>query len=144
MDKRYDGSMGMIDVKPHSFYLQVAVQSGFPALLAILVFYIWYFVRSIKLYWKASYKEPMEIVGAGLWLATFTYMVISTLNDSTVNVAPIFWAIMGLGIAVNAIIREQRQAAVQAVETAETVAELSVTDAPKVKQSAKKRKRKKK
>lgn len=107
VDKTYDYSTSSMDVKPHCLYLQIAVQSGIPALLAVLVFYIWYFVTGVRLYAKASYQDGMEIIGAGLLLATFTYMVISFLNDSTVTVAPIFWIMMGLGIAVNEILKEK-------------------------------------
>lgn len=107
VDKTYDYSTSSMDVKPHCLYLQIAVQSGIPALLAVLVFYIWYFVTGVRLYAKASYQDGMEIIGAGLLLATFTYMVISFLNDSTVTVAPIFWIMMGLGIAVNEILKKK-------------------------------------
>ena len=107
VDKTYDYSTSSMDVNPHSLYLQIAVQSGIPALLAVLVFYIWYFVTGVRLYAKASYQDGMEIIGAGLLLATFTYMVISFLNDSTVTVAPIFWIMMGLGIAVNEILKKK-------------------------------------
>lgn len=108
VDKTYDGSLNALDVKPHCFYLQVAVQSGIPALAAILVFYIWYFITGIRLYAKASYQDGMEIIGAGLLFATFSYMVISFLNDSTVTVAPIFWIMMGLGTSVNEILKKKK------------------------------------
>lgn len=108
VDKVYDGTTTAIDVKPHCFYLQVATQSGIPALIAILVFYIWYFITSFKLYRTAAYENGLEIIGTGLLLATFTYMVISFLNDSTVSVAPIYWIMMGMGIAVNEIVKKQR------------------------------------
>lgn len=109
VNKVYDGSAGALDVKPHCFYLQVATQSGIPALLAVVVFYIWYFITCLKLYRKASYQNGLEIIGAGLMCATFTYMVISFLNDSTVSVAPIFWVMMGLGISVNEMVRKKNE-----------------------------------
>lgn len=109
VDKTFDGSNATVDVKPHCFYLQVATQSGIPALIAVLVFYIWYFVKSIRLYWKATYEDGMEVIGVGLLMATFTYMVISVLNDSTVSVAPIYWIMMGLGISVNELVRKNRE-----------------------------------
>lgn len=108
VNKAYNGTSSAIDVKPHCFYLQVATQSGIPALIAVLVFYIWYFITSFRLYRAASYQNGMEIIGAGLLLATFTYMIISFLNDSTVSVAPIYWVMMGLGIAVNEAVKKQQ------------------------------------
>lgn len=107
VDKIYDGSINGIDVKPHCFYLQVAVQSGIPAIIAIVAFYVWYFISSFKLYRKAAYQDGLEIIGVGLLLATFTYMVSSVLNDSTVAVAPIFWIMMGMGLAVNEMLKKK-------------------------------------
>lgn len=116
VDKTYDGSTSALDVKPHCFYLQVATQSGIPALIAVLVFYGWYFLTGIRLYAKASYQDGMEIIGAGLLFATFSYMVISFLNDSTVTVAPIFWIMMGLGVAVNEILKKRQEPQTEAAE----------------------------
>ena len=113
VNKVYDGSTTALDVKPHCFYLQVATQSGIPALIAVLVFYIWYFITSLKLYAKAAYQNSLEIVGAGLMCATFTYMVISFLNDSTVSVAPIFWIMMGVGVSVNELVKKSADASLQ-------------------------------
>ncbi len=106
VDKAYKGTGTQIDVKPHSFYLQVATQSGIPALIAVLAFYLWYFVQSIRLYRKAEFKDKKEIIGAGLLFATFTYMLTAILNDSTVAVAPIFWAMVGMGAAVNRMVMD--------------------------------------
>ncbi len=105
-----------IDMKPHCFYLQVAIQSGIPAFIALMVFYIWYFITSFKLYSKAQYQDPLEIVGAGLMFGTFTYMVCSTVNDSTVTVAPIYWLMMGMGLAVNELLKRKAETAAAEAE----------------------------
>ena len=76
-------------------------------MIAVLVFYIWYFITSFRLYHTAAYQNGMEIIGVGLMLATFTYMIISFLNDSTVSVAPIYWVMMGMGVAVNEAVKKQ-------------------------------------
>lgn len=78
-------------------------------MIAVIVFYVWYFVKSVRLYKKASYEDGTEVIGAGLLCATFTYMVISFLNDSTVAVAPIFWIMMGLGISVNEMVKRKQE-----------------------------------
>ncbi len=117
VDKTYDNSRTGVDVKPHCLYLQIAVQSGIPAAIAVIVFYIWYFITSFRLYYKAAYQDGLEIVGVGLMLATFTYMVISFLNDSTVTVAPIYWIMMGMGIAINEILRKRAASQPLAIKT---------------------------
>ncbi len=107
--KTYDGTQAALDVKPHCFYLQVATQSGIPAMIAVVVFYVWYFVTSLRLYRKAAFEDGLEVIGAGLMFATFTYMVVSVLNDSTVTVAPIFWVMMGLGLSVNQMLKKKNE-----------------------------------
>lgn len=107
--KIYDGVSTSVDVKPHCLYLQIATQSGVLALIAFLVLYGWYFATSFQLYRKSSFQDGMEVVGAGLFLATFTYMIVSFLNDSTVAVAPIFWIMMGMGLAVNGLLKGKKK-----------------------------------
>lgn len=109
VDKAYKGTETQIDVKPHSFYLQVATQSGIPALIAVLLFYLLYFIQSIRLYQNAVFADGLEIIGAALLLATFTYMVTAVLNDSTVAVAPVFWSMTGMGAAVNRMVISQKR-----------------------------------
>ena len=70
-------------------------------------------ITSLKLYAKATYQDGMEIVGAGLMCATFTYMVISFLNDSTVSVAPIFWIMMGIGVSVNEMVKKSSESSAE-------------------------------
>ncbi len=109
VEKIYDGMSTAVDLKPHNLYLQIATQSGVLALIAFLTLYIWYFIGSFRLYRKAAFQDEAEIIGAGLLLATFTYMVVAFLNDSTVAVAPIFWIMMGLGLAVNEIVKKNQK-----------------------------------
>ena len=109
VDKVYRGSQANSDAKPHCFYLQVAAQSGIPALIAVMALYIWYLVTCFRLYIHASYENGLEIIGVGLMLATFAYLISSVANDSTVAVAPIHWAMLGMGIAINEILKKQKE-----------------------------------
>lgn len=104
VDKAYKGTETQIDVKPHCFYLQVATQSGIPALAAVLLFYLLYVIQSVRLYRNAGFRDGLEIIGASLMFATFTYMLTAVLNDSTVAVAPVFWGMVGMGAAVNRMV----------------------------------------
>jgi hypothetical protein len=56
---------------------------------------------SFKLYIKGLYKDIYSQIGVAIFLSTFSYMVVSIANDSILAVAPIYWAMMGLGIATN-------------------------------------------
>ena len=92
---------GVTVTKPHNLYLQIWTQTGFLSLAGFLLLAGWYFVRSLKLYWNRPLKSFMDKIGAALMTAVFGYLVTGLANDSTVTVAPVFWAALALGIAVN-------------------------------------------
>ncbi|MBQ8279920.1 MAG: O-antigen ligase family protein [Roseburia sp.] len=87
--------------KPHNMYLQIAIQTGVPSLLAFLAFYLLYFVKSVKLYLTAKFDRLETYAGFGLFLGTIGYIVIGFINDSNLSVAPLFWFLLGTGVAIN-------------------------------------------
>lgn len=93
--------------KPHSLYLQIASQTGLIALAALLVFYGIYFVSSIRLYWKKGFHSYLSQMGIAVLIGTFAYMVAGIANDSTIAVAPIFYAFMGIGLAINHLVKKE-------------------------------------
>lgn len=90
--------------KPHCLYLQIGVQTGVISLIAFLLFYLWYFISSIRLYIKHSFNTFLSQVGVGLLIGTFSYMVTGLTNDSSITTAPVFWMLLGTGIAVNHLV----------------------------------------
>lgn len=121
----YRWGVSTYDVKAHCWLMQQWVENGLLAMLCILVFYIWYFVQSVRIYRRARLRQGVTWIGFGILTGTLNYMVISLANDSNVNTAPVFWVMMGLGMAVNrVVVREQGlfQKAAQPVEK-ETAAE---------------------
>lgn len=100
----YGKSIGM----PHNMYLQIGINSGVLALIAFLAFFVIYFVDCIKLYWKEEFNHFLPQAGIGICLAAFAYMLTGFLNDMMVCVAPVFWCLMGLGLAVNRLYRKER------------------------------------
>ncbi len=94
----YDGA---IVTKPHNMYLQIWVQTGLVSLLAFLALYLIYFVDCIKQYWNLQRYDFVSRFGVGIWFGTFGYMVTGLANDSSVCVAPLYWCLLGVGMAVN-------------------------------------------
>ena len=47
-------------------------------------------------------------MGVSVFVGTIGYMVSSITNDSSITVAPVFWAIMGIGVTVNAMVKSER------------------------------------
>ena len=87
--------------KPHSMYLQIGVQTGVLSLIAFLVFYIMYFISSICLYIKGHFDSFYSQIGVAIFIGTISYMITGISNDSTITVSPVFWVMIGIGIAVN-------------------------------------------
>ncbi len=116
--KTYNNALTSVDVKPHSLYLQIGIHSGVIALLAVLVFYGMYFVQSIRIYRKETFESYLSQAGVGIFIGTLAYMITGIANDSSVTVAPIFWALMGLGIGINYMLLKAEEKPVEAVTEA--------------------------
>ena len=101
------GYRNMIVSKPHNMYLQIGVQTGVLSLICFLVFYILYFIMSIRLYLKNDFSSIYSQVGIAILLGTMAYMITGLSNDSTTTVSPMFWVMMGIGISVNYTLKKQ-------------------------------------
>lgn len=95
--------------KPHNMYLQMAVQTGVISLLAFLIFYGIYFANSINLYIRGRFSTFYAQFGVAIFIGTIAYMVVGFTNDSNICTAPIFWVLMGVGIALNRKVMQEIQ-----------------------------------
>jgi len=103
-----DGSLYLVD-KAHNEYLQIGITLGLPALL----FYLLLLANIYKNGFKALKKlknqvSELNIYHTALFMAVITYTVTALFNISVVSVAPIFWAVLGLNVAVYRM-REQSE-----------------------------------
>lgn len=94
--------------KAHNLYLQMALNYGVVALLAFLVITIVYLVDSFKLYaFKENYNlDKTSMLGAITSLGVVGYLITGLFNDSVVSVAPVFWIVFGVGVALNFMNRD--------------------------------------
>ena len=95
-----------IVTKPHCMYLQIAVQTGIPSLIALLIFFGWYLIASLRLYWRNPLNDYMSYLGVGIFTAVLGYLVLALTNDSCVTVSPIFYSLIGIGLGVNWYVKE--------------------------------------
>lgn len=102
------GHVNEIITKPHCMYLQVAVQTGVPSLIALLTFFIWYLIDSLKLYWKHNYEGYLPKIGVAIFVGTIGYMILAITNDSCVATSPIFFALAGMGLGINYKLKKER------------------------------------
>ena len=105
VDKYNNGYDNLILTKPHSLYLQIAVQSGVLSLIGFLVFYLWYFFSGLRLYFRKRFDDPLTVTGFAILLGTAGYMISALANDSTITISPLYWALLGIGIGINHRIR---------------------------------------
>lgn len=99
---RYKSSFAnTIFTRPHNFYLQMSIQTGGISLLAFLVFYGMYFVGSCRRYFFRKFTKTEEWLGFAVFLATVGFMTAGLGNDSLIVVSPVFYSLLGMGVAIN-------------------------------------------
>lgn len=95
----------MIVDKPHNLYLQIALDYGVIALIAFLCIILVYIFDCIKLYAFKGHYSHSQIIAIANFLGIIGYLFAGFFNDSIISVAPIFWIVLGVGIAINFINR---------------------------------------
>lgn len=119
--REYRNMQTAIDVKAHSLYLQQWIENGVLSFCGFLLFFIIYLLQSIKLYRKADFHGNLTWIGLGIFTGILTYLIAGFANDSNISTAPSFWALMGVGIAVNHILEKKEET--QDIEEPETILE---------------------
>ncbi len=96
----YFGTAKKVVDKPHNMYLQIWFNTGLISLISIIVVFAVYFLRNIINYFKDNYNKYYSQIGLAFFAAFIAYAAAALFNDSVISVAPVFWTIFGLGIAV--------------------------------------------
>ena len=91
--------------KPHSFYIGTAVNTGLISLLALAGIFGIYIVQSFVLYRKNDFNDYLSKAGAGIFLGVSSFLAAALLYDSNVCVSPMFYGLLGTGIAINHIVK---------------------------------------
>ena len=105
------------EVKAHCWYLQQWVETGLIGTIALLIFLMWYVVQSVRIYRRANLHESLSWIGFGLFAAVLVYLIAGIANDSNVCTAPVFWGMLGLGLATNRMLVEKEKLFVKDVVT---------------------------
>ena len=95
------GFGNIIFTRPHNFYLQMGVQTGTMSLILFLAFYFIYFGGCCRRYFFRKFTKLEEWIGLSIFLATIGFMVAGFANDSLIVVSPMFYVLLGVGVAVN-------------------------------------------
>ena len=106
-----DNIMLIVD-KPHNMYLHAGICTGCVSLIALLTLYLGYVVQSIRLFRKRDFgNDFLCFAGAGIFLGITAFIVSGLVDDSTISVMPMFYTLLGTGIAVNLMISRRDKAA---------------------------------
>lgn len=98
----YDTPNMIVD-KPHNLYLMFFLNNGGLALLGFLVLVGYYLIDSLRQYAFKDTYTTNDALGIALMLAVVGYLGAGFFNDSIIAIAPIFWIILGSGIAINVL-----------------------------------------
>ncbi|MCH5268891.1 MAG: O-antigen ligase family protein [Lachnospiraceae bacterium] len=102
------GHDGELVTKPHCMYLQIAAQTGIPALIAYITFFVWYIISGIRLYWKQDFSELLPKIGVALMVSVIGYLIMGLTNDSCIAVSPIFFVLTGMGLGINYHLKKKK------------------------------------
>lgn len=94
-----------IITKPHNMYLQIWVQDGMFACLALIALFVMLAVSTLKNCFGSGQKTWLQKIAIAILCSASGYMLVGLANDATICVAPVFWILTALGFAVNHRIR---------------------------------------
>ena len=103
----YDTPNMIVD-KAHNLYMSIWINNGGLALLGFLIMLGTYIVQSFRLYALKGIYDNRDVVGISIMLAIVGYLGAGIFNDSVVPVAPIFWILLGAGMAINFLIHKEQ------------------------------------
>ena len=102
-------NINLIVDKPHNMYMGMWVGTGGISVLAFLAILLIYFIQTIKIYWRKELVNFMDFAGLGIMLGVLGFAVSGLVNDSTVSVMPMFYGLLGTGIATNMILMREKK-----------------------------------
>ena len=88
-----------LPTKAHSMYLQSALQTGVISVICLLIFFLHYMVTVLRNRNTETNKEK-SIFRTGILLSVIGFLIMGLTNDSNLAVSPMFWCILGMGIAM--------------------------------------------
>ncbi|MEA4986598.1 MAG: O-antigen ligase family protein [Anaerovorax sp.] len=101
-------NVNLIVDKPHNMYMGMAVGTGGLSLFALLSLFGFYLIQSFKLYFRIKYETDfLTYVGAGIFFGICGFLTSALVNDSSVSVMPMFYGLLGTGIAINIMLQKK-------------------------------------
>ncbi len=105
----FSDNINIIVDKPHNMYFGYIIGTGAISVLALLVLWLIYFVQSFIIYRRTCYKNFSSFTGAGIFFGVCGFLVTAFVDDSSVSVMPMFYGLLGTGIAINTMIKNNSE-----------------------------------
>lgn len=92
--------------KPHNMYMGMWIGTGGISVFAFLALMILYALQSIQVFWRSKFEHFIDFAGVGIFLGIIGFAVTGFVDDSSVSVMPMFYGLLGTGIAINIMLRK--------------------------------------
>ena len=87
--------------KAHNLYMQYWVNTGLISLLAWLTLVGYYLVGAVKQFRKRGFADFSDFVNGGIFCGIIGFLFVAFFNDGSVNTMPMFYTMLGTGLAIN-------------------------------------------
>jgi O-antigen ligase len=104
----FSKNINIVVDKPHDLYFGYIIGTGLVSLIALLTLWFSYVVQSFRLYVKNDDSDFTTFAGLGIFLGICGFLVAALVNDSSVSVTPMFYGLLGTGIAINIMIKQRK------------------------------------
>ncbi len=95
------GHLNLVTDKAHNLYLQYWVNTGLISLLAWLAMVGYYLAGAVKQFRKRGFTDFCDFVNGGIFCGILGFLAVALFNDGSVNTMPMFYTMLGTGLAIN-------------------------------------------
>ena len=97
--------MNLVTDKAHNLYMQYWVNTGLISLLAWLAMVGFYLVGAAKSFKKRGFNDFCDFANGGIFCGIIGFLATAFFNDGSVSTMPMFYTMLGTGLALN--VRDQ-------------------------------------
>lgn len=108
----FSNDINIVVDKAHNMYMGMWIGTGGISAIALFALFLIYIVQSAVLYMRNRFDKDdfSTFAGAGIFFGICGFLVVALFNDSSVSVMPLFYTLLGTGIAINMMLARKVQA----------------------------------
>jgi len=100
-NSRIPNALNTVTDKAHNLYMQYWVNTGLISLLAWLTMVGYYLMGAAKQFRKRGFVDFCDFVNGGIFCGVCGFLAVAFFNDGSVNTMPMFYTMLGTGLAIN-------------------------------------------